>query len=109
MAKSRAAQPESEGIVGPHAGASASTTNAVTNNAPGGRVPAVVGLTGQVSAREWPARPGLTTPAAVGRAITCENCNGRCGWQPGSRGDAGSTRRTISSGGVTSPGGRGSW
>ena len=48
--------------------------------------------TEQVSAREWPARPDLTTPAAESRATKCDNCNGDCGPRPsGRRGDA-STR-----------------
>ena len=29
---------------------------------------------GQVSAREWPARPDLKTPAVISRATKCENC-----------------------------------
>ena len=54
--------------------------------------------TEQVSAREWPARPDLTTPAAVGRATKCDNCNGGCGPQPSGLRDGASTRCTTTSG-----------
>ena len=99
-AKSSAAQRESEGIVVP--ARSRRTTRLE------GRVPGVVVSTERVSAREWPARPDLTTPAAECRATKCENCNVGCGPGPSGLRGAVFTRCTTRSRGVTSCGKRGS-
>ena len=61
----------------------------------------MVTLLERVSAREWPARPDLTTPAAVGRATKCENCNDSSGPQPSERREGVSTRFMTISGEVT--------
>src|ERR1700694_1976680 len=67
-----------------------------------GRVPAVVESSEQVSAREWPARPDLTTPAAASRATTCDNGSDDCGRQPSGTREGAFTRCMTMSGGVTS-------
>jgi len=56
----------------------------------------------QESAREWPARPDLTTPAAVGRATKCDNCNDSSGPQPSGHRVGAFMPCTTTSGGVTS-------
>ena len=73
-AKSGRVQRESEGIVVP--------SIAVKNNAAEGRVPGVMVSLAQVSAREWPPRADLATPAALGRSKKCDNCKGDCGAKP---------------------------
>jgi hypothetical protein len=62
-AKSSRAQRESEGIVVPD-GEARAPTKAVRHNAAGGKGPCGGHAEERVSAREWPARPDLTTPTA---------------------------------------------
>ena len=86
-AKSRRVQREAEGIVVLDGGAQAAPTKAVWHDAAGGKGPAVVMLRERVSAREWPARPDLTTPVArnrkkTGHATKCDNCKDSSGPQP---------------------------
>jgi hypothetical protein len=79
-AKSSRAQREFEGIVVPHGAQVPTRPWGITRLE--GRVPAAVILMERVSAREWPARPCLTTPSTFGRATKCDNCKGSFGPQP---------------------------
>ena len=67
--------------------------------APGVRV---VMLVERVSAREWPARPSLTTPTQETAATKCDNCKGSSGPQPSGAREGACMRCTARCAGVTS-------
>jgi hypothetical protein len=84
-AKSRRARRASEAIVGSWSG---TARRKPSRRRPCGiprlqaRVPAVAMPMERVRAREWPARPDLTTPAVMSRAKKCDNCRSSSGSQP---------------------------
>jgi hypothetical protein len=107
-AKSSRAQRESEGIVVPDGAAQPCRRRPWGITRLEGRVPAVVMLMERVSAREWPARPDLTTPSVMSRATKCDNCKGSSGPQPSGRRQGASMRCTARCAGLTSCTRRGS-
>ena len=106
-AKSSAVQRESEGIVVPQSVAQAARTNAVKNNAAGGKDPCGGRAEGAGKHERMAGKTDLTTPAAMSRTTKCDNCNDSYGPQPSGHRVGAFTRCMTTSGEVTFSGRRG--